>query len=223
MNMNRSYEDLIGEITLADCMDIMKDFPDKCIDLAIVDPPYFDGPNKGKAYYQGKNNLANCTEYKEIKTWDIPDGLYFDELKRISKNQIIWGCNYYNYIFNGGRIVWIKMEKEGPFSTCEIASNSFFNKTTHFKYLWNGFWQENMKQREKRIHPSQKPVALYRWLLQNYAKPGQLILDTHSGSGPLAIACHLEKYDFIAIEKDPDYHRDSVKRFDEIKAQGVLF
>lgn len=216
-------DNLLNKIHLGDCMDFMKNMHDDSIDLAIVDPPYFDGPNKGRAYYQGKNNLANCIEYKEIKTWDIPDKLYFDELKRISKNQIIWGCNYYNYILKGGRIVWIKMEKEGPFSTCEIASNSIFNKTVHFKYLWSGFWQENMKQKEKRIHPSQKPTALYRWLLQNYAKPNQLILDTHSGSGSCAIACHLENFDFIAIEKDPDYHKDSVKRFEEVRDQGVLF
>ena len=206
-----------------DCMEYMKDIPDKFFDLAIVDPPYFDGPNKGKSYYQGKNNLADCTEYKEIKTWDIPDYIYFEELNRVSKNQIVWGCNYYNYVFMGGRIVWLKMEKEGPFSTCEIASNSLFNKTSHFKYLWNGFWQENMKNREQRIHPTQKPIALYKWLLTNYANPGWLLLDTHSGSGSFRHAAYDLGFDLDSCELDPDYCRDNEAWYQQHIQQIDLF
>jgi site-specific DNA-methyltransferase (adenine-specific) len=105
----------------------------------------------------------------------------------------------------------------------DIASCSLQNRVTIFEYEWHGFIQGNMKEKQKRIHPCEKPIALYRWLLQNYAKPGQIILDTHSGSGSLAVACYLEKFDFIAIEKDADYHRDSVNRLETVKSQGLLF
>ena len=206
-----------------DCKEYMKDIPDNHFDLAIVDPPYFEGPNKGKSYYQGKNNLADCIEYEEIKTWDIPSNEYFDQLFRIAKNQIIWGVNYFNYSFPVGRTVWIKMKKEGPFSQCEIACNSMHKKSTVFEYLWNGFWQENMKNREIRIHPSQKPVALYKWLLKNYAKPGDKLLDTHSGSGSFRIAAHDLGFDLVSCELDPDYCRDNEARYQKHIQQIDLF
>jgi len=98
-----------------------------------------------------------------------------------------------------------------------------FNSVRIYKYTWNGMIQENMKNKEQRIHPTQKPVALYRWLLQNYAKPGDKIIDTHSGSGSLACACHLEKFEFLAIEKDEDYYKASVERLETLRSQGVLF
>ncbi len=208
---------------LIDCMDFMKDKPDDCYDLAIVDPPYFSGPDRGEKYYKGKNNLAECTKYKKIKNWNIPDKKYFDELLRISNNQIIWGCNHFNYSFPSGRIVWLKMEKEGPFSTCEIGSNSIWKKTTHFKYLWNGFWQENMKNREKRIHPTQKPIALYKWLLKNYAKPGYKLLDTHSGSGSFRIAAYDMGFDLDSCELDKDCFDANEKRFQDHIQQNELF
>lgn len=206
-----------------DCNDFMKDKPDNYYDLVIVDPPYFEGPNQGKKYYQGKNNLAKCKEYKELKKWDIPNEKYFDELFRISKNQIIWGVNHYNYIFLGGRIIWLKMEKETPFSTCEIAYNSMNIKITHFKYLWNGFWQENMKNKEIRIHPTQKPVQLYKWLLQNYAKKGDKIFDSHGGSMSSAIACDMEGFDLDICEIDKEYFDAGKKRFETYKLQLKLF
>ena len=213
----------LNQIIHADCMDIMKDIPDKYFDLAIVDPPYFDGPQKSN-YYAGTKQKTAVGKYKDLsKSWELPDKKYFDELIRISKNQIIWGINYFNISMPGGRIVWIKGVEKSPFSMCDIAYQSFYNRIDMFKYLWSGFWQEEMKNKEQRIHPTQKPVALYRWLLQNYAKPGDKIIDTHSGSGSLACACHLEKFDFLAIEKDEDYYKASVKRLEEIRQQGVLF
>ena len=213
----------LNQIIHADCMDIMKDIPDKWFELAIVDPPYFDGPQKSN-YYAGTKQKTAVGKYKDLsKSWELPDKKYFDELIRISKNQIIWGINYFNISMPGGRIVWIKGVEKSPFSMCDIAYQSFYNRIDMFKYLWSGFWQEEMKNKEQRIHPTQKPVALYRWLLQNYAKPGDKIIDTHSGSGSLACACHLEKFEFLAIEKDEDYYKASVKRLEEIRSQGVLF
>ena len=210
-------------------MDIMSDIPDKYFELAIVDPPYGinysescgknSGQHYGKAAYP-KSNYA-------VKIWDamIPDKIYFDEIFRISKNQIIWGANNFSlYLpFSTGWIFWDKDNSTSNFSDGELAFSSFNKGLRKIKITWNGMLQENMKNKDIRIHPTQKPVALYRWLLQNYAKPGDKIIDTHSGSGSCAIACHLEKFDFLAIEKDKDYYEASVKRLDEVRAQGVLF
>lgn len=218
------YRDLINKITLGDCMDIMLEMPDKCIDLAIVDPPYGIGEDGASNHSRGC--LAQTTKFIP-KQWDREklDSQYFTELRRVSYNCIIWGGNYFLSHLNDTPcfIVWDKDNGATDFADCELAWTSFNSATRKFKYRWQGMLQENMKNKDQRIHPTQKPVSLYRWLLQNYAKPGQLILDTHSGSGSCAVACHIEKYDFIAIEKDPDYHHDSVARLDEVRAQGVLF
>lgn len=218
-----NFDKMKNKIILADCMDIMKDIPDKYFELAIVDPPYFDGPQKSN-YYAGTKQKTAVGQYKDLsKSWELPEKKYFDELIRISQNQIIWGINYFDVSMPGGRIVWIKGVEKSPFSMCDIAYQSFYNRIDMFKYLWSGFWQEEMKNKEQRIHPTQKPIALYRWLLQNYAKPGDKIIDTHSGSGSLACACHLEKFDFLAIEKDEDYYKSSCERLEELRSQGVLF
>jgi site-specific DNA-methyltransferase (adenine-specific) len=197
-------KELLNKIHLADCMDLMSQLPDKCIDLAIVDPPY--GIRVGIDGRIGIDKAALCTQYKPVK-WDdnIPNDLYFKELKRISNNRIIWGVNYFNNL-QGGRIVWDK-DNTGKFSDCELAYQSFSIVIKKFKYRWNGMLQENMKNKEKRIHPTQKPVALYRWLLQ-----GDIILDTHCGSGSSVIACIEEGFQYIACELDPDYHKASLKR-----------
>ncbi len=216
-----NYEEMKNKIILADCMDIMKDIPDKWFELAIVDPPYGIGVNG----HIGGNNCAPVKKYKN-KGWDtkIPDKKYFDELFRISQNQVIWGGNYFiEHLKNTPCfIVWDK-DNSGNFADCELAWTSFKSAVRKIKIRWNGMIQENMKQKEIRIHPTQKPVALYRWLLQNYAKPGDKIIDTHSGSGSLACACHLEKFDFLAIEKDEDYYKASVERLETLRSQGVLF
>lgn len=206
----------INQIIHADCMDIMAEMPDKCIDLAIIDPPY--GNKDAININNGNSHKANRNKYHNFDNIK-PDKIYFNELYRISKNQIIWGGNYFG--IRGGYICW---DKEGTcFGEAELAYCSIINSIRIYKYTWNGMIQENMKNKEIRIHPTQKPVALYRWLLMNYAKPNQLILDTHSGSGSCAIACHLEGFDFIAIEKDYDYWKASVDRFNEITSQGQLF
>ena len=205
-----NYEEMKNKIILADCMDIMKDIPDKFFELAIVDPPY----GIGKRLSQGAGKLKNSALQNMNSEWDVlPDENYFKELNRISINQIIWGGNYFTLPPTRGIICWDKKQFMPTFSRWELAWTSFDRPAKMFENIGN----------EQRIHPTQKPVALYRWLLQNYAKPGDKIIDTHSGSGSCAIACHLEKFEFLAIEKDEDYYKASVKRLEEIRSQGVLF
>ena len=210
-----------------DCMDLMAELGENEIDLAVVDPPYGIGADK-KNSQNKKQSSKSATEsvfYGDQK-WDdfIPDEKYFKCLFRVSKNQIIWGVNYYNcFDLSGGRIYWNKNVTMPTYSDGELAYCSLINSIKSVSITWHGMIQENMKEKDIRIHPTQKPVALYRWILQNYAKAGQTIIDTHSGSGSLACACHLEKFDFIAIEKDYDYWIASVKRYEELKSQGMLF
>lgn len=213
----------LNQIVLADCMDIMRDIPDKYFELAIVDPPYGIGEDGSKNHTRSK--LAIAKDYKPFYGNDknTPNEKYFNELFRISKNQILWGANHYLERTSPCWIVWDKDNGNSDFADCEIAWTSFKFAIRKYKYRWAGMLQENMSSKEYRIHPTQKPVALYRWILQNYAKPGDKIIDTHSGSGSCAIACHIEKHDFLAIEKDADYHAASVKRLEEVRAQGVLF
>ena len=200
----------LNKIIHADCMDIMKDIPDKYFDLAIVDPPY----GIGKRLSQGAGKLKNSALQNMNSEWDIvPDKNYFKELNRISINQIIWGSNYFTLPPTRGIICWDKKQFMPTFSRWELAWTSFDRPAKMFENIGN----------EQRIHPTQKPVALYRWLLQNYAKPNDKIIDTHSGSGSLACACHLEKFDFLAIEKDEDYYKSSVERLETLRSQGVLF
>ena len=211
--MKKEFE--LNQIIHADCMDIMRDIPDKYFELAIVDPPYGIGVNK--------MNLGSG-KYKTDKKWDneIPEEKYFKELFRISKNQIIWGANYFNNFLypSMGWIFWDKNNGTSDFSDGELAFTSFNRALRKFKFNLS---QQNKSDIKNRFHPTAKPVSLYIWILQNYAKPEDKIIDTHSGSGSLAIACHLEKFDFLAIEKDIDYYNASVKRLEEIRQQGVLF
>lgn len=200
-------------------MDIMKDIPDKYFELAIVDPPYGIGEDGGD---KKRNRNYNRIVKHEKKEWDNfkPDKKYFDEIKRISQNQMIFGANYFveDLTPSMGWIFWDK-KLGGDFSDGELIYTSFQRalkmvSISNFHGLHGG---------HLRIHPTQKPVALYRWLLQNYAKPGDKIIDTHSGSGSLACACHLEKFDFLAIEKDEDYYKASVERLETLRSQGMLF
>ena len=216
--------DILGNIKLynADCMEVMKTFKDKQFNLAIVDPPYFDGPQK-QGYYAGTKQRTNVGEYKKIDEWNPVDSVYIKELLRISKNQIIWGINYFDVSMPGGRIVWVKGVENSPFSMCDIAYQSFYKRIDLFKYLWSGYWQENMKNKELRIHPTQKPVALYDWIFAKYATPGMKILDTHLGSGSSRIAAYKAKLDFTGYEIDPEYFEAQEKRFQIFTAQGTLF
>jgi len=213
-----------------DCMDAMKQMPDKAFDLAIVDPPYginyaeTAGKKSGKQY----GNAAAPKAQYAIKYWDkkIPSPLYFKELFRVSKEQIIWGANYMveNLRPSMGWILWDKENGNNDFSDGEIAYTSFNKRLRIFKYMWNGMFQKNMGSRKEiRFHPTQKPTDLYRWLLRNYAKPGNKILDTHLGSGSIAIACHDMGFDLTGYEIDKDYYDAAVKRLDNHKLQLTLF
>jgi site-specific DNA-methyltransferase (adenine-specific) len=176
----------------ADCMDVMRGIPDKMIDLSICDPPYFKGIEMDYFYHGGKSKFQSLAGMKKLEHWSLPDNKWYQELCRISKNQIIWGINYFND-FQGvpvGRIFWDKDNENSSFSDGEIASCSLIKSVKKFKYTWDGFRQGgNYKNKEFKIHKTQKPIALYKWLLQNYAKPGQIIFDSHVGSASSLIAC----------------------------------
>ncbi len=214
----------------ADCMEIMSRYEDNYFDLAVVDPPYgIDHANKaGKQAGQKYGNAcAPKANYAE-KDWDIyePDKNYFNELKRVSKNQIIWGANYYpQHLFKSmGWIVWDKDNGDNGFSDCELAFTSFQKALRKFKYTWNGMIQGDMKNKESRIHPTQKPVKLYNWIYKNYAQEGQKILDTHLGSGSNAISAHYAKMgEFVGCELDKDYYEASIKRIHQETRQLELF
>jgi len=204
-----------------DCMEILKATSENFYDLAIVDPPYGIGEDGKKNHSRGK--LAKAKKYTP-KSWDKakPSPSYFTELRRVSKNQIIWGGNYYGLNATPCYIVWDK-DNTGDFADCELAWTSFKTAVRKFTWRWNGMLQQNMKDKDVRIHPTQKPVALYRWLLKNYAKAGQKILDTHGGSFSSAVACHTEGYDLDIMEIDKDYFDNGVKRFKIETSQLKLF
>ena len=200
-----------------DCMVGMKRYPDKYFELAIVDPPYFEGAGD-PAYYRSRTCQSTAKPITE--TWTVPGEDYFKELFRVSKKQIIWGCNYYaKYIPHTSRIVWDKVNDGTPFSQAEIASWSDGVKVYVFRFKRNGMIQQNMKDKEIRFHPTQKPVALYEWLLTRYAKPGDKILDTHVGSASSLIACHDRGFDAVGFELDADYYRASKQRLEDFMRQ----
>lgn len=206
--------------TNEDNMELMARYPDNYFDLAIVDPPYGIDVNMNAGLRKNENK-----RYSE-KKWDkqTPPPEYFDELYRVSKNQIIWGVNYFvQYIRNSGRISWFKNVAAGnDFSDCELAMCSFNNKVTNVKVDWSGFIAPPEERGLKRIHPTQKPIQLYKWLLQNYAKEGDKILDTHAGSFSIGIACHYLGFELTACELDKEYYEQSIKRFHEQTKQIKL-
>jgi site-specific DNA-methyltransferase (adenine-specific) len=224
-----------------DCVEYMRGLPDNAFDLAIVDPPYGIGEDGGKnrtsAVLQKNGNrlVARDGGYAK-KNWDKvpPPSGYFEELRRVSNAQIIWGANYYAGLPAGGCIVWDKVNDGSDQSAAEIAFNSLTSRVDMVRYMWRGMMQGesihngtrqqgNKAFNEKRIHPTQKPVKLYEWLLANYAKPGQRILDTHLGSASSAIAAHYFGCEFVGTELDPDYYAAGKARFDRETAQVDMF
>lgn len=221
------------ELFNMDCMEYMKTIEDNAFDLAIVDPPYGIGESgksnasrgsaAGANKWKGSRNTTGVgiksTQF-EHKEWDKepPCKRYFEELKRVSKNQIIWGANHFIENVQSANspcwLVWDKQNGSTDFADCELAWSSFKTAVRMISYRWNGMLQGDMKNKESRIHPTQKPVKLYQWLLSNYAKPGQRILDTHLGSGSSAIAAHYYGVDFVGCELDPDYYQAAKERFD---------
>ena len=216
-----------AEMRLQDCMDYMRWLPDKAFDLAIVDPPYgINAANilSGPRRKSGKG-AAMKTAF-EAKDWDlaVPGAEYFEQLFRVSKNQIIWGANYMveHLPVSMGWIVWDKDNGTTNFSDCELSFTSFNSALRKFKYTWNGMIQGDMKNKEEKIHPTQKPVKLYEWLITNYAKPGQRILDTHLGSMSSVIACLNMGFEIVGCELDADYFKAGVERVRNSQKQQKL-
>ena len=216
---------LTDKLHLHNCdnMELMRQTPDKYYDLAIVDPPYgnidaiglIDNKKKGK-------QATKRTNYKLFENI-APDDEYYCELARVSKNQIIWGGNYFSDYLkpHGGWIVWEKGVPEGmSLSQAELAWNSCLNSVRIVKVLWAGYKKAD---NEDRFHPTQKPVRLYDWLLMNFAKEGDLILDTHLGSGSSRIAAYKGGFNFVGFEIDSEYYQKQEKRFNEFKSQLRLF
>ena len=221
------------EVHNIDCLKYMRSLPDKSFDLAIADPPYGIGGDKptvkpGLVQQRNGRILAVGSPDYGKKNWDasVPPQEFFDELRRVSVNQIIWGANYFG--LKGGMLVWDKMNGECDQFGCEIAYQSFNQRTDIVHYMWHGmiqgeacsadlkkaFRQKGNKQlNEQRTHPCQKPVALYSWLLQNYAKKGDRIFDPMMGSQSSRIACHRLGFDYVGCELDKEYFDSGNERF----------
>ncbi len=211
----------------ADCMNPetgLPSYPDKFFKLAIVDVPY--GIEEDGASNHSRNNLTEATKYTP-KEWDKtpPNADYFAQLIRVSENQIIWGANHFISRIPYDSSCWIVWDKlnSGDFADCELAWTSFKTAVRKFQFRWNGMLQGNMKNKEQRLHPTQKPAALYRWLLKNYAKAGDNILDTHVGSASSLIVFEEMGFEYVGFELDADYYRDSCKRLEAFRAQPKLF
>lgn len=209
-----------------DCMAGMATFPDNYFDLAIVDPPYGIGYDKQAAAHGGQQygNAAAPHKTYHSTNWDaaVPGEDYFNELFRVSKNQIIFGGNYFIDRIKRNSPCWIVWDKEtgaNNYADAELAWTSFNSPVRQFRYLWKGMLQGDMKNKEVRIHPTQKPVALYKWILSNYASPGDKILDTHAGSASSLVACYDLGFDFVGFEIDEEYYRLASERLDAVKAQ----
>lgn len=215
----------LNQLYNMDCMDGMREFPDKYFDLAIVDPPY------GKEVEVERCSGGRFCKYKiertggtwsskygsQIKHWDIaPEPEYFKELFRVSKNQIIWGGNYFALPPSRNFIVWRKLTLSENFSMA-MAEYAWTNIIGNAKVF------ECMPQDSNRFHPTQKPVALYQWLLRHYANDGDKILDTHAGSASCLVACHGAGYNYVGFEIDKEYHRLAQERLSAVKAQMDLF
>lgn len=218
-------------LNLGDCMKAMKTMDDNQYDLAIVDVPYGiktarkNNQSRGKARGGLNNSAMAYSKDYGISAWDdnVPSEEYFIQLSRVSKNQIIWGANHLgNMRKSSCWIVWDKDNGKNDFADCELAWTSFKTAVRKFLFRWHGLLQENMKNKEIRIHSCQKPVALYKWLLKNYAKPGDKILDTHAGSFSIGIACWDMKFDLEAFELDSEYYDKALERFDNHCKQQLL-
>lgn len=223
-----------------DCMTYMAELPDQCFDLAIVDPPYgrgeHGGTNRCHGVKQRNGSVLRCMDGGyEKKDWDRepPGPEYFNELFRVSRHQIIWGANYMPVHLRGGAIVWDKVNDGADQSGAEIAFNSTNQRVDIVRYMWRGMMQGDgvgstrqqgdKRKNERRIHPTQKPVKLYEWLLNQYAKPGMRILDTHLGSGSIAIAAHYFGADLVGLEIDTEYFDRAKVRIEDETRQNALF
>ena len=215
LNSSTKVEDLVSSPNIAnamlgavpsevfneDCITVMKRYPDKFFDLAVVDPPY----GLGDKLTQGGTWASKYA--KGDASWDIaPPAEYWEQLFRVSKNQIVWGGNYFGLPASNCWLVWNKKNSENLYADCELAWTSFDSAVRMFEWRWHGFLQEKAGDaKQVRIHPTEKPYELYRWILLNYSAEGDLILDTHLGSGSIAVSCHYAGLDLTASEIDTEY------------------
>lgn len=216
-------EQFENKILNADCLDILKQLPDKCIDLVLTDPPY--GIDYGGQLIKGEEFKFNTNKHGwrnfGNNEWDKerPSEEIFKEILRVSKNQIIWGGNYFADLLpaSQGWLVWNKGQRDFSLADGELAWTSFDRALRMFDYSRAKALQDG------KIHPTQKPLQLMQWCLEKGSKEGDLVLDCFSGSGTTAIACHNLKRRFVCIEKDFDYWKASCKRLEDHQRQGVLF
>lgn len=231
---------MVGPISLTfnkECYDAVKSAPDNHWDLAIIDPPYGIGEDGSRNHSRGgrtgfdgkrRSKVIPATKYKPFAGNDKepPSPEYFTEIRRVSKNQIIWGANHFISRLPFDSPAWIVWDKDNggnDFADCELAWTSFTCAVRKFKFKWNGMLQQDMANKELRIHPTQKPVALYKWLLTNYAKPGDRIIDPFLGSGSSRIAAYDMGFDFWGYELDADYFAAMEARFQAHISKPVLF
>ncbi len=209
------------DLRCMDNMELMKAYPENYFDLSVVDPPYginhsvLAGKQSGSKYGKAAAAKSNYA----VKDWDsdTPPVGYFNELKRVSKKQIIWGANHMMDKISSASSCWLVWDKDNGsnlFADAELAYTSFKTAVRIFKFTWNGMIQGDMKNKEKRIHPTQKPVKLYDWIFANYAEKGMKVLDTHLGSGSIAIAAHYAGVHLTGCELDEDYFNAMCVRVD---------
>lgn len=222
--MPHNITDVINTIIQSDCLDVLRQMPDKSVDLVLTDPPYGTG-NKFTSGY----SLQKIKSKRGSFDWNdkIPPKEVFDEIIRVSKNQIIFGGNYFTEYLKPTKswLVWDKIgqyDLKNPFSDCELAWTSFSCTVKKYTFVNMGFIA-GKEEKGKRIHPTQKPLQLFQAILRDFSKPGDIVLDPFSGSGSTAVAAHKLGRRFICIEKDKDYHAASVKRLEEVKKQLMLF
>ena len=204
-----------------DCNVFMAGCKENEFDLNLSDPPYFNGPNKLGYYGAVKSKTkVKRQSYNVIGVWNVPNQIEFNEYKRVSVNQIIWGINYYDIENIGhGRIIWDKKNDSSTFSDGEIAYCSYIETVKFYRYMWNGMLQENMKDKQIKIHPTEKPIDLYKWIIDTYTKPTDTILDCFGGSMSNAIACHMKRRKLTIIELDVDYFKSALSRFETYEMQ----
>jgi site-specific DNA-methyltransferase (adenine-specific) len=209
----------LNRIYCGDCLELMKEIPDKSVDLVLTDPPYSVGWASRSKW--GSDNCGKVTEYGK-QEWDAktPTKEYFTECIRVSKNQIIFGGNYFELPASPCWIVWDK-DNSADFADAELAWTSFESAVRIFKWRWNGMLQEDMAHKEKREHPTQKPLPLMMWCLEKYSKPGMNVLDPFLGSGTTAVACKKLGRNYIGIEKEPAYVAIAEKRLEKVNNHKI--
>ena len=216
-------DDFIDKVICGDCLEVMKEIPDKTVNLVLTDPPY--GIKESNEKNRTRARLAKTTDFGHYD-WDKQKVKkeYFEEIRRVSKNQVIFGGNYYASILGDSScwLVWDKDNGKNDFADCELAWTSFKTAVRKFKWRWKGMLQEDMKNKEKRVHPTQKPLPLFKWILEKYSQPNDVILDPFLGSGTTAVACLELNRHFIGIELSSEYCEIAKKRIREIQPQLVF-